>query len=100
MHSPVAAVLCLALASMGISSAFTVLWAIPGSFMSKSAAAAGIALISTIGGSAGLVAPMMVGALKTLTGGFTASLYVLSGALVLSALLMLLALPRSALGKR
>ncbi|MCY1202973.1 putative metabolite transport protein NicT [compost metagenome] len=100
MHSPVAAVLCLALASMGISSAFTVLWAIPGSFMSRSAAAAGIALISTIGGSAGLVAPMMVGALKTLTGGFTASLYVLSGALVLSALLMLLALPRSALGKR
>ena len=100
MHSPVAAVLCLALASMGISSAFTVLWAIPGSFMSRSAAAAGIALISTIGGSAGLVAPMMVGALKTLTGGFTASLYVLSGALALSALLMLLALPRSALGKR
>ncbi|BEP53695.1 MFS transporter [Variovorax sp. V118] len=100
MHSPVAAVLCLALASMGISSAFTVLWAIPGSFMSRSAAAAGIALISTIGGSAGLVAPMMVGALKTLTGGFTASLYVLSGALVLSALLMLLALPRSALGQR
>jgi len=100
MHSPFAAVLCLALASMGISSAFTVLWSIPGSFMSKSAAAAGIALISTIGGSAGLVAPMMVGALKTLTGGFTASLYVLGGALVLSALLMLLALPASALGRR
>ena len=100
MQSPLAAVLCLALASMGISSAFTVLWAIPGNFMSKSAAAAGIALISTIGGSAGLVAPMMVGALKTLTGGFTASLYVLSGALVLSALLMLLALPASALAKK
>ncbi|QSI32289.1 MFS transporter [Variovorax sp. RKNM96] len=100
MQSPLAAVLCLALAAMGISSAFTVLWAIPGNFMSKSAAAAGIALISTIGGSAGLVAPMMVGALKTLTGGFTASLYVLSGALVLSALLMLLALPASALAKK
>lgn len=100
MQSPLAAVLCLALAAMGISSAFTVLWAIPGNFMSKSAAAAGIALISTIGGSAGLVAPMMVGALKTLTGGFTASLYVLSGALVLSALLMLLVLPASALARR
>jgi hypothetical protein len=42
---------------------------------------------------------MMVGALKTMTGGFTASLYVLSGALVLSALLMLVALPASALGR-
>jgi len=92
-------VLCLALAAMGISAAFTVLWSVPGNFMSKSAAAAGIALISTIGGSAGLVAPMMVGALKTLTGGFTLSLYVLSGALVLSALLMLVALPASALGR-
>ena len=99
MHNALAAVLCLALASMGISSAFTVLWSVPGSFMSRRAAAAGIALISTIGGSAGLVAPMMVGALKTLTGGFTASLYILSGALVLSALLMLLALPASALGR-
>jgi len=99
MHNAFAAVLCLALAAMGISAAFTVLWSVPGNFMSKSAAAAGIALISTIGGSAGLVAPMMVGALKTLTGGFTASLYVLSGALVLSALLMLVALPASALGR-
>lgn len=99
MQNAVAAVLCLALASVGISGAFTVLWSVPGGFMTKQAAAAGIALISTIGGSAGLVAPMMVGALKTLTGGFTASLYVLSGALVLSALLMLVALPASALGR-
>ncbi|MES2530182.1 MAG: MFS transporter [Pseudomonadota bacterium] len=99
MQSPVAAVLCLALTSMGVSAAFTILWSVPGIFMSKRAAAAGIALISTIGGCAGLVAPMLVGALKTATGGFTASLYVLSGALVLSALLMLIAMPASALGK-
>jgi cyanate permease len=44
-----------------------------------------------------VVAPVMVGYIKTATGGFTFSLYILSGALVLSALLMLLALPRSAL---
>jgi hypothetical protein len=59
-----------------------------------------VAINTTRAAPAGLVAPMMVGALKTLTGGFTASLYVLSGALVLSALLMLLALPASALAKR
>ena len=99
MDNAFVAVLCLAIASMGVSAAFTVLWSIPGIFMSKNAAAAGIALISTIGGSAGLVAPMMVGTLKTMTGGFTASLYVLSGALVLSALLMMLAMPANALGR-
>ncbi|SDC79009.1 Sugar phosphate permease [Variovorax sp. CF079] len=97
MHNPPAAVACLALAAAGIGSAFIILWAVPGSFLSKNAAATGIALISTVGGSAGMVAPMMVGVIKTATGGFGLSLYILSGALVLSALLMLLALPRSAL---
>ncbi len=45
------------------------------------------------------MAPVVVGYIKTATGGFTLSLYLLSGALVLSALLMLLALPKSALGR-
>ncbi|MGJ7493622.1 MFS transporter [Variovorax sp. RT4R15] len=92
MKSPVPAVACLALAAIGISSAFTILWTVPGTLLSKNAAAAGIALISTIGGCAGLVAPLVVGAIKTATGGFTLSLYLLSGALVLAALLMLVGL--------
>ncbi|MDM0058217.1 MFS transporter [Variovorax fucosicus] len=92
MKSPVPAVACLALAAIGISSAFTILWTVPGILLSKKAAAAGIALISTIGGCAGLVAPLVVGAIKTATGGFTLSLYLLSGALVLAAVLMLVGL--------
>lgn len=99
MHNAVLAVACLSLAAAGISSAFAILWTIPGAFLSKNGAAAGIALITTVGGCAGVVAPVMVGYIKTATGGFTLSLYLLSGALVLSALLMLLALPRSALGR-
>jgi MFS family permease len=89
MKSPVLAVACLALASVGISSAFAILWAVPGTLLSKTAAATGIALISTLGGCAGLVAPVVVGAIKSATGGFTLSLYLLSGALVLAAGLML-----------
>ena len=101
MHDALMAIICLTVASAGISSALTLLWAVPGTFLSKSAAATGIALIATVGSSAGVVAPVMVGYIKTATGGFTFSLYILSGALVLSALLMLLALPRSAFaGKR
>ncbi len=94
MHSPVAAVACLSLASIGISSAFAILWAVPGSLLSRNAAAMGIALITTLGGTAGVVAPVMVGAIKTATGGFTLSLYLLSGALVLAAVLMVLAVGR------
>ncbi|MFP4593120.1 MFS transporter [uncultured Ralstonia sp.] len=83
------AVLCLALASAGISSAFTVLWAMPGSLLGGQSAAAGIAIISTIGGSAGMVAPVAVGAIKAATGGFTLSLYLLSFALVIAAVILM-----------
>ncbi|NUA30845.1 MFS transporter [Cupriavidus basilensis] len=93
MHNPLAAVLCLALSSAGISSAFTILWSVPGSILADRGAAAGIAMISTIGSSAGLVAPVMVGAIKAATGGFTDSLTILSAALVLAALLFVLAFP-------
>ena len=43
-----------------------------------------------------MLAPVLVGYLKAATGDFTLSLYLLSGALLLSALLMLLALPHPA----
>lgn len=94
MHSPWAAVACLSLAAMGVSSAFAVLWAVPASLLAKDAAAMGIALITTLGGMAGVVAPVMVGAIKTATGGFGLSLYILSGALVLAAGLMVAVVPR------
>jgi len=92
MHDPVAAIACLSLAAAGISAAFAIFWAVPGSFLADKAAAGGIALISTLAGCGGVVAPMLVGAIKSATGGFTVSLYVLSGALVVSAPLLWLAL--------
>ncbi|KDP84584.1 MULTISPECIES: MFS transporter [Cupriavidus] len=96
MHSPLAAVFCLALSSAGVASAFTILWTVPGSILANRGAAGGIAMISTIGGSAGLVAPVMVGAIKAATGGFAYSLYILSAALVLAALIFVLAFPMRA----
>ena len=52
--------------------------------------AAGIAIVSTVGGSAGMVAPVAVGAIKAATGGFTLSLLLLSSATVLAALIFVL----------
>lgn len=80
-RDPIMTIVCLTLASIGMSSAYAVFWAMPASILSGPSAAAGIAVITTIGSSAGAVAPLLVGTLKTLTGGFTASLYVLSAAL-------------------
>ncbi|WP_439668926.1 Major facilitator superfamily protein [Cupriavidus necator] len=85
---PLPAILCLTLVSIGTSSAFTVLWSMPGGVLTGQRAAAGIAIISTVGGSAGMVAPAAVGAIKAATGSFTLSLYLLSLALVLAAVIL------------
>lgn len=91
------AIASLTVATIGIAACMPVFWAIPGQILSKRAAAGGIALINTIGIAAGAVAPALVGAIKSSTGGFAASLWVLTAALVVAALLMLFAwrAPRS-----
>jgi ACS family tartrate transporter-like MFS transporter len=53
-------------------------------------AAAGIALVNSIGNIGGLVAPAIVGYLLEGTGDFTASLFFLAGSLILGAALTLL----------
>ena len=87
--SPGPAVLCLALSSAGTSLAYTVVWAMPSTVLNGRNAAGGIALISTVAATAGIVAPAAVGAIKAATGGFIVSLYLLSSALVLAALVFL-----------
>ncbi|NOV26505.1 MFS transporter [Cupriavidus necator] len=87
-RDPVPAILCLTLVSIGTSSAFTVLWSLPAGILTGQSAAAGIAIISTVGGSAGMVAPAAVGAIKAATGSFAFSLYLLSMALVLAAVIL------------
>ena len=96
LHAPAPALACLVLASVGLSGAFVVLWAIPAGFMAQRTAAMGIAAISTISAFGGLLAPLLVGGLKSATGGFVASFTVLGAALLLAALLMRFALPASA----
>ncbi len=89
MHNPVAAVLCLAVGHAGIASCVPIFWTIPGTLLNKSAAAAGIAMISTIGVTAGAVAPSMVAYFKAVTGEFTHSLYIMACGLLLAAALLL-----------
>jgi MFS transporter, ACS family, tartrate transporter len=72
----------LSLAAVGFTGALGPFWALPPSFLSGTAAAAGIALINSLGNVAGFAGPYLVGAVKDATGGF-------AGALVTFALLML-----------
>jgi sugar phosphate permease len=70
VQNPVVRVGALALA-FGCTLAFTApFWTIPGSFLSRGAAAAGIAAISSIGVTGGFLAPWFVGVTRDLTGDF------------------------------
>jgi MFS transporter, ACS family, tartrate transporter len=83
-------VLALVAVNVGISAAKAPLWAMPGMFLSGAGAAAGIAMINSIGNLGGFVGPVAIGWLKHETGGYAAGLYVVGATLALSAVVTLL----------
>ena len=87
--APVAAMIALTVAAVGDYSTRGPFWALPGKFLTGSAAAAGIALINAMAAVGGFVGPYAVGYLKDLTGSFTLPLYLLAGILFVGAVLTL-----------
>ena len=83
-------ILALTVVNVGISAAKAPLWAMPSAFLSGAGAAAGIAMINSVGNLGGFVGPFAIGWLKSVTGGYTAGLYVVAGTLAVSAALTLL----------
>ena len=80
----------LTLATLGIYAAVSTFWALPTAILTGTGAAAGLALINSIGNVSGLVSPTVVGVIKETTGTFTAALLFLAGALLLGVLIVLL----------
>ena len=85
------AMAALSLATMGILASLPLFWTLPTSMLRGAAAAAGIALINSVGNLAGFVSPFLVGSIKDATGSTTAGLYVLAASLFLGGVLVLLA---------
>jgi ACS family tartrate transporter-like MFS transporter len=82
-------VLSFTLSQMAQRSLVGPFWAMPPQFLGGTAAAAGIALINSIGNLGGFVGPTIVGTLHDMTGGYTGGLLALTGALVIEAVLVL-----------
>jgi len=75
---PVLSLAGLSLAMSGGLAGFCVLWALPGVLLTGTAAAAGIALIATIGNLGGYASPFMMGWVKQGSGHLEYGLYVLA----------------------
>jgi D-galactonate transporter len=83
------AMAALTLATMGILTTLPSFWSLPTAFLAGTGAAAGIALVNSLGNLAGFVAPSLVGWLKDLTGSTDVGVYMLAGSLVLGGILTL-----------
>lgn len=96
-HNTMAAMFALTLASMGLQSMAPIFWSMPTGMLGGVAAAAGIALINSIGNLAGFFSPYLVGWIKTNTGTTASAMYIIAG-FVLMAGLVVVAFVRT--GKR
>jgi MFS transporter, ACS family, tartrate transporter len=81
-------VLGFTLSQVGQRSLLSVFWAIPPLFLGGGGAAAGIALINSLGNLGGAVGPSVMGWLRGATGNYAAGLLVLVTALVIEAILI------------
>ncbi|MFN7916080.1 MAG: MFS transporter [Vicinamibacterales bacterium] len=73
-HSLVPALVLLSIAMAGLASMLGPFWALAGNFMGGAGAAAGIALINSVGNVGGFVGPYGVGYLRDVTQSFSAGL--------------------------
>ena len=87
--SPVPALAALSLAALGLWGCLGPFWAMPTAFLGGTAAAAGIALINSVGNIGGFVGPFALGWAKDATGSFSGGLVLLAGGAGVAAVLAL-----------
>lgn len=90
-HNTFLAMSALTLATIGIITVLPLFWSLPTAFLGGVAAAAGIALINSLGNLAGFVSPYLVGWLKDQTHSTNSGMFVLAASLILGSLLTLCA---------
>lgn len=84
--STVLALISLSIAAAGVLTCAPLFWSLPTAFLGGSAAAAGIAVINSVGNLAGFVSPYMIGAVKDATGSTQLPMYILSAVLMVGAI--------------
>jgi ACS family phthalate transporter-like MFS transporter len=75
-------------------------WSIPTAYLSKTASAGSIALISSIGQFGGLTAPNIIGWTQQATGDFAVGFYIIALGMVLGTAILLIGIPARLLRER
>jgi ACS family tartrate transporter-like MFS transporter len=90
LQQPILKVLALALVLNGANIMTPPFWCLPSMILSGSAAAVGIALISSLGNTGGFIGPYIIGFVKDRTGGTTGSFLILAALGALCAIICVL----------
>jgi MFS family permease len=90
--NPTLKMVCLSIAGFGVFAVLPVFWTFPTAFLSGAAAAAGIAIINSLGNLAGFIGPYAMGWIKDATGSFSGGLLFIAGC-GLAAMVIVLLLP-------
>jgi len=93
------AMVALTLATIGILTTLPLFWSMPTAFLAGTGAAAGIALINSLGNLAGFLSPYAVGWLKDMTQSTDSGMYLLAVCMVIGAALTL-SVPARMVNKR
>jgi ACS family tartrate transporter-like MFS transporter len=88
LENPVLKMAALSIAAIGIFGFLPVFWTLPSEFLTGTAAAAGIALINSIGNLAGFAGPVAMGYIKGATGSFSLGLVFIGLLAVMSSILI------------
>lgn len=83
----------LALASAGVFSVLALFWTIPGAYLSGTAAAGGIGLISAVGSFGGAVSPALIGLMRETSGSFYGGLASVACLTAIGMLVLLVMIP-------
>jgi ACS family tartrate transporter-like MFS transporter len=94
VHGVVPAIALLSLAMLGLASMLGPFWAFATSFLGGMGAAAGIALVNSVGNVGGFVGPNIVGYVRESTNSFAAGLAIVGAILTGGGLLVLCVSPR------
>jgi D-galactonate transporter len=79
LDDPTLKMIAFSVAGFGIFACLPVFWTLPTAFLSGAAAAAGIAVVNSIGNLAGFAGPFAMGWMKDHTGTYTGGLLLLAG---------------------
>jgi len=87
--SPMVGLIGLTIGSAGVGAATPNIWVFPTTLLTRGAAAAGVALINSVGSTGGFFGPAVIGWMRELTGSFSGALVFLAVVCVVAAVVAL-----------